>query len=58
VPPQLCHSLRVASVNDADLAAIAGHRVEAMLARYTHPTQQSFQAVKVVVHQCSIGIEE
>ncbi len=29
--------LRAAGVNDADLAEIAGHRVETMLARYTHP---------------------
>jgi integrase len=28
--------LRAAGVNDADLAEIAGHRVETMLARYTH----------------------
>jgi len=30
--------LRAAGVNDADLAEIAGHRVETMLARYTHPS--------------------
>jgi integrase len=29
--------LRVAGVNDADLAEIVGHRAETMLARYTHP---------------------
>jgi integrase len=28
--------LRAAGINDADLAEIAGHRVETMLARYTH----------------------
>lgn len=30
--------LRAAGVNDADLAEIAGHRLETMLARYTHAT--------------------
>jgi integrase len=34
--------LRAAGVNDADLAEIAGHRVETMLARYTHATGSSF----------------
>ncbi|HET7589934.1 MAG TPA: site-specific integrase [Solirubrobacterales bacterium] len=29
--------LRASGINDADLAEIAGHRVETMLARYTHP---------------------
>lgn len=28
--------LRAAGINDADLAEIVGHRVETMLARYTH----------------------
>jgi integrase len=37
--------LRAAGVNDADLAEIAGHRVETMLARYTHPTGASFDAI-------------
>jgi integrase len=32
---------RAAGVNDADLAEIAGHRVETMLARYTHATRES-----------------
>jgi integrase len=34
--------LRAASINDADLAEIAGHRVETMLARYTHPIGNDF----------------
>ncbi len=37
--------LRAAGVNDADLAEIAGHRVETMLARYTHALGGSFEAV-------------
>lgn len=41
--------LRNAGVNDADLAEIAGHRVETMLARYTHPTSRSFKAVRSAV---------
>lgn len=41
--------LRVAGINDADLAEITGHRVETMLARYTHATGQSFHAVRDVV---------
>jgi integrase len=38
--------LRAAGVNDADLAEIAGHRVETMLARYTHAVGGSFGAVR------------
>jgi integrase len=38
--------LRAAGINDADLAEIAGHRVETMLARYIHATGQSFRAVR------------
>jgi integrase len=41
--------LRAAGVNDADLAEIAGHRVETMLARYTHATGQSFEAVRIAI---------
>jgi integrase len=41
--------LRAAGVNDADLAKIAGHRVETMLARYTHAVGKSFQAVRDAV---------
>jgi integrase len=43
--------LRAAGVNDADLAEIAGHRVETMLARYTHAVRASHDAVRA-------GIEE
>jgi integrase len=38
--------LRAAGVNDADLAEIVGHRVETMLAQYTHPTRNSFAKVR------------
>jgi integrase len=38
--------LRGAGINDADLAEIAGHRVETMLARYTHAVGESFQEVR------------
>jgi integrase len=41
--------LRAAGINDADLAEIAGHRVETMLARYTHATGESFAAVRSAV---------
>lgn len=41
--------LRAAGVNDADLAEIAGHRVETMLARYTHETGASFEAVRSAI---------
>jgi integrase len=41
--------LRATSVNDADLAEIAGHRVETMLARYTHSRRQSFGAVREAI---------
>ena len=42
-------NLRAEGVNDADLAEIAGHRVETMLARYTHPLGQSSQRVRQVI---------
>jgi integrase len=38
--------LRAPGVNDADLAEIAGHRVETMLARYTHAVGKSSDAVR------------
>ena len=41
--------LRAAGVNDADLAEIAGHRVETMLARYTHAVGTSFEAIGVAI---------
>jgi integrase len=41
--------LRAASVNDADLAEIVGHRVETILARYTHPVGGSFRSIRATV---------
>ena len=41
--------LRAAGVNDADLAEIAGHRVETMLARYTHAVGGSFGGIRKIV---------
>ncbi len=41
--------LRAAGVNDADLAEIVGHRVETMLARYTHPIGGSFATIRSTV---------
>jgi integrase len=41
--------LRSAGVNDADLAEIAGHRVETMLARYVHGTGESFPAARQAI---------
>ncbi|HWM54713.1 MAG TPA: site-specific integrase [Solirubrobacterales bacterium] len=41
--------LRAAGINDADLAEIAGHRVETMLARYTHPVGNSFEVVRLAI---------
>jgi integrase len=36
-------------INDADLAEIVGHRVETMLARYTHAVGESLKAVRTVI---------
>ena len=41
--------LRAAGIDDADLAEIAGHRVETMLARYTHPLRRSFDQVRGLI---------
>jgi site-specific recombinase XerD len=41
--------LRAEGVNDADLAEIAGHRVETMLARYTHPVRGSFRLIRSAI---------
>jgi integrase len=41
--------LRAAGVNDADLAEIAGHRVETMLARYTHAVGDSLESVQAAI---------
>jgi hypothetical protein len=36
-------------VDDADLASMAGHRVETMLSAYTHALGQSFERVRDVI---------
>ena len=41
--------MRAVGVNDADLAEIAGHRVETMLARYTHAVGESFSNVREAI---------
>jgi integrase len=41
--------LRAAGVNDADLAEIAGHRVETMLARYTHAVGGNYETVRKTI---------
>jgi integrase len=41
--------LRAAGINDADLAEIAGHRVETMLARYTHAVGASFEDIRTLI---------
>jgi integrase len=41
--------LHAAGVNDADLADIAGHRVETMLARYVHGIGSSFSLIRDVI---------
>jgi integrase len=41
--------LRAAGMNDADLAEIAGHRVETMLARYTHAVGTSFSSIREAI---------
>jgi integrase len=41
--------LRAAGVNDADLAEIAGHRVETMLARYTHSLGRDSDSIRALI---------
>ena len=41
--------LRATDVNDADLAEIVGHRVETMLARYTHARGGSFPLIRMSI---------
>lgn len=41
--------LRTAGINDADLAEIAGHRVETMIARYTHAVGKRLSGIRDVV---------
>jgi integrase len=52
-PHEFRHSyithLRAAGIDDADLAKIAGHRIETMISVYTHPLGRSHEAVKNVI---------
>jgi len=41
--------LRAAGINDADLAQIAGHRVETMLSRYAHPLGRSYEQIRKAI---------
>lgn len=41
--------LRAAGVNDAGLADVAGHRVETMLAKYTHPVRYGDEVVRAAI---------
>ena len=47
--------LRAAGVNDADLAEIAGHRVETMLARYTHPVKRKLHSSEAAIERTWIN---
>ena len=52
-PHEFRHSyitqLRAAGIDDADLAKIAGHRIETMISVYTHPLERSHQAIRDVL---------
>lgn len=52
-PHEFRHSyitqLRAAGIDDADLAKVAGHRIETMISVYTHPLEQSHEAIRSVI---------
>lgn len=52
-PHEMRHSwlthLRAAGVDEADLADMAGHSVETMIARYIHPRRESFKQVRRLI---------
>jgi integrase len=52
-PHEFRHSyithLRAAGIDDADLAQIAGHRVETMISIYTHPLERSHDAIREAI---------
>jgi integrase len=52
-PHEFRHSyvthLRAAGIDDADLAQVAGHRVETMISVYTHPLQRSHDAIRQAI---------
>jgi integrase len=41
--------LRAAGIDDADLAAVAGHTVETMIGTYTHPLGRSHDRIRKVI---------
>ena len=49
-PHEFRHSyvtlLRAERIDDADLAEVAGHRIETMLSTYTHPLDRSHEAIR------------
>lgn len=54
IRPHECHhsyvsQLRAQGIDDADLAEISGHRIETMLARYTHPVGESLGAIRSAI---------
>ena len=52
-PHEFRHSyvtlLRAARIDDADLAEVAGHRIETMLSTYTHPLERSHDKIRSVI---------
>lgn len=52
-PHELRHSyvsnLRAAGIDDADLAAVAGHDVATMVAVYTHALERSHEAIREII---------
>jgi integrase len=52
-PHEFRHSyvthLRAAGIDDADLAQVAGHRVETMISVYTHPLERSNDAIRQAI---------
>lgn len=52
-PHELRHSyvtnLRAAGIDDADLAEIAGHEVETMIAAYTHALERSHDEIRDLI---------
>jgi integrase len=52
-PHEFRHSyvthLRAAGIDDADLAQVAGHRVETMISVYTHPLERSHDAIRQAI---------
>ncbi len=52
-PHEFRHSyvshLRALGIDDADLVRVAGHNVETMISRYTHPLEQSHERIRGVI---------